>query len=236
MTSTEDSRIGLSPTTVRRLMVKMIPKSSCGRRGLPDYAVNAMYSDYQSGLSTHALAGLYGRTAQSIWEMFRKRGLLMRSKKGGPKILFNGKTFCPGKGGVFRCTTDKRDLLHHRIWEAHNGAIPKGFQVSFKDGDHSNISLTNLFCARPADVTLFHYRRRFPDRAELTPGQRRAMWRTYNRLLKRRKAVIWKKRGLRSDGKPLARRSRAQGGNAAWRRLSDCEPNSGLRTSPHTGL
>jgi len=222
-------RLGLSPATVRRAAVKMIPKSSCGRRGLPDYAVNAMYAEYQSGLSTHALARFYGRTAQSIWETFRKRGLPMRAKKVAPKIIFNGQVFCPGKGGVFRCTTGGRDPLHHRIWEAHNGKIPEGFQVSFKDGDPSHVCLSNLFCESPANVTLFHYRRRFPDRAEFTPDQRRAMWRTHYRLLMRRKAVIWKKRGLRSDGKPLARkRSHAMGGNAAWRALSDREPKNAL--------
>ena len=147
--------------------------------------------------------------------MFHKHGLPMRPKNVGPQIVFRGERFAPSKGRVFRCTTGDRGWLHHRIWEDIHGKIPEGFQVSFKDGDPSNFSPSNLICASAQAVTLHHYRRRFPNRAKFTPEQRRAMWRTHNRLYMRRKAIKEKNYRL-SNG-----RKKTLGGNAAWRRLRD---------------
>ena len=35
-------------------------------------------------------------------------------------------------------------LKHRYVWEKHNGPIPKGYNVSFKDGDRTNCELQNL--------------------------------------------------------------------------------------------
>lgn len=222
-------RVGLSPGTVRRATALMVPKMSRGRAGLPGYVVQAMYEEYQSGKSTREVGAIYGRSGQSIWQVFHDHGLAMRARNFGTLITFRGEQYRPGKRGVFRCTTGNRGQLHRRMWEAMNGKIPAGFQVGFKDGDFTNFSEGNLFCAPVAEVTLHHYRRRFPARAAFTVEQRRAMWRCHNRLMMRRKAARWKKLGLRSDGKPRAQiKPRVTGGNAAWRALDDREPRSKL--------
>ena len=36
-------------------------------------------------------------------------------------------------------------LLHRYIWELHNGKIPKGVNIQFKDGDSTNCRIENLF-------------------------------------------------------------------------------------------
>lgn len=36
-------------------------------------------------------------------------------------------------------------LKHRHIWEQHNGPIPKGFNIQFKDGNKHNCSIDNLY-------------------------------------------------------------------------------------------
>lgn len=36
------------------------------------------------------------------------------------------------------------ELLHRHIWMQHNGPIPKGFNIAFKDGNQANCKLENL--------------------------------------------------------------------------------------------
>lgn len=37
-------------------------------------------------------------------------------------------------------------FLHRTLWEQHHGPIPSGYLVSFLDGDHDNLEITNLVC------------------------------------------------------------------------------------------
>lgn len=36
-------------------------------------------------------------------------------------------------------------LKHRIVWQQHNGLIPKGYNVQFKDGNRQNVSINNLF-------------------------------------------------------------------------------------------
>jgi hypothetical protein len=36
-------------------------------------------------------------------------------------------------------------LYHRLIWEQHNGPIPKGYNIQFKDGDKLNTTIENLY-------------------------------------------------------------------------------------------
>ena len=40
---------------------------------------------------------------------------------------------------------------HRVIWEAAHGPIPKGHNIQFKDGNHLNVALDNLYCISRAD-------------------------------------------------------------------------------------
>ena len=36
-------------------------------------------------------------------------------------------------------------LKHRFVWESHYGAIPKGYNVQFKDGNRQNCDISNLY-------------------------------------------------------------------------------------------
>lgn len=63
-------------------------------------------------------------------------------------ILIKVAEKCPHTG---RGTRYK--LKHHVIWEQHNGPIPDGHAIRFKDGDKYNIVIDNLICV-PLAVNL----------------------------------------------------------------------------------
>lgn len=42
--------------------------------------------------------------------------------------------------------------LHHIVWEEHNGPIPKGKCVTFKDGNQLNCDISNLMLASRAEL------------------------------------------------------------------------------------
>lgn len=197
----------LAPEETRRLAIKHLKKGGYGCKGLPDHIVQAMYADYQAGKSLAQVGSTYGRTRQCVYDIFRRAGLQLRTRTLQPQLSYDGRHWTKGRGGYYRPTTgDRSQILHQLIWEAHHGkTVPPGHQVTFLDADPDNLDPSNLTCLPLNEVVLFHYHRRFPDRAHLTPEQRREFWRTYNREYARRRSADFKARGLRSDGKPLRR-------------------------------
>lgn len=43
------------------------------------------------------------------------------------------------------------ELKHRLVWEKHNGPIPKGNNIQFKDGDRQNCKIENLYMISRAD-------------------------------------------------------------------------------------
>jgi hypothetical protein len=162
MTPDEIKR-SMSPAEVKRAMARQVRKGSCGRGGLPEYVVKAMYADYLSLKSLAKVGKLYGRTRQSIYSIFAERGLALNAKTFHPKITFDGRSYTPGKNGYYRDTAMRKrgqhGQLHHAIWAKHYGPIQAGHQVYFKDGEKTNFALENLGCLPIAEVTLYHQRR-----------------------------------------------------------------------------
>lgn len=42
-------------------------------------------------------------------------------------------------------------LKHRIVWEQHNGPIPKGYNVQFKDGNRQNVAIDNLYIISRSD-------------------------------------------------------------------------------------
>lgn len=65
----------------------------------------------------------------------------------------------------------KRDdwrLVHVDLWEQHNGPLPAGCAVAFKDGDKSRIEIDNLECITRAELMRRNTVHRYPkDIAEV---------------------------------------------------------------------
>lgn len=60
-------------------------------------------------------------------------------------------------------------LKHRLVWEEHNGSIPKGYVIIFKDGDKTNVSIDNLALisrAEHLELTRSHLRSSNPDLTE----------------------------------------------------------------------
>jgi hypothetical protein len=196
----------LSAMEVRRAAAKSA-KGRCGRRGLARDLVAQMYRDYQRVGSLSKVGRLYKRTRQSMHCIFNTAGLPLNGRNFHARILFQGRAYTPGKNGYYRSTDREHpEMLHHVIWRSRTGReIPPGWQVAFLDGDNTNFREANLACLPIREVTLLHYRRRYPGRAGLTPGQRREWWKKYYRERMRERSAIFRARGLRCDGRRLKR-------------------------------
>jgi RNA polymerase primary sigma factor len=128
----------------------------CGRRGLPDEWVDRMYADWQRLRSLRAVGRIHARSNQTLAEIFKRRGLTTSRKLLEP-IVYKGHKYTLSKGGYRR--TDGRErlhrgsLLHHVVWSEHNGPIPPGYRVTFKNGDHTDHSPDNLLCLAIAEMS-----------------------------------------------------------------------------------
>lgn len=192
----------------RRRLIRAMRKMGCGRRGLPKACVQLMYEDYKRVGSLSRVAKLYRRTRQCMWDIFRSHGLPMNQRNFGARIRFDGKIWTPCKGGYFRESRCRRGakLLHHAIWEKRTGRkIPRGYQVAFANADNTDFTSRNLVCLPIAQVSLLHYRRRYPKRAHLTRDERRKFWNRNSLRLYYEKRDLNYARGMRCDGKPRRR-------------------------------
>ena len=133
-----------------------------GRRGMPREWIATMYADYQVGLSLAAVAVKYGRTRQSLFDIFKRRGLKLRARNFQPVIEYKGRKYTSQK--VCRRHKYLRDTihrkppyyLHHIIWIEHHGPIPPGHKVVFKDGNHLNWDVSNLELLTNSDQVKRH--------------------------------------------------------------------------------
>lgn len=62
-----------------------------------------------------------------------------------------------------RVSPGKFELLHRIIWERHNGKIPEGYNVIFKDGNQANLDINNLQLVSNADLMNANTIQRYPE-------------------------------------------------------------------------
>lgn len=125
-----------------------------GRRGLPKEWVDAMYADYQRLQSLREVGKLYGRTRQSIFQIFSARKLPLgpRHETVHEPVHYGGRKYTPGKGGYLRDTNVRKSsagresMLQRVVWREHRGEIPPGHEIIFKDGNKRNCAIENLEC------------------------------------------------------------------------------------------
>ena len=59
-------------------------------------------------------------------------------------------------------------LKHIMEWEKHNGKVPAGCMISFKDGNHYNCSIENLMCITKAENAILNHQKLRSESAEQT--------------------------------------------------------------------
>lgn len=145
-----------------------------GARGHAQFFIDLMYSDYQRLNSLSKVAKLHGVTRQSLWEMFKHRGLKMNPQKVTPCRVHKGlKYYRTDKGHYWRHRSNRRApyeilKLHQEIWKEAHGTIPLGHYVGFKDGNNDNCDLKNLVCLPKGEMSKLIYRRNYPNRVNWT--------------------------------------------------------------------
>lgn len=104
-----------------------------------------MYELYLDGRSLAEIAKMYGKTRQSVYDVFRSRGYQLRSKQLKGLTTIDGRRFTEMKGGWLRGTVNGRRIMaHHYVWEKHHGPIPPGYCVKQMDGNRRNFAIDNL--------------------------------------------------------------------------------------------
>lgn len=61
---------------------------------------------------------------------------------------------------------DRWEFLHRAIWEEHNGPVPKGMHISFRDNNRLNCDIENLMLVTQGEnaaLTRLHYRFEDPE-------------------------------------------------------------------------
>lgn len=130
-----------------------------------------MYEFYCSGKTLEEIGVQFGRTRQSVFEIFKRYGLKCRSKKLLPFIEFRGLKYTVDKNGYYRCTVGriKTKFLHQEVWRSHNGEIPNGYDIHHRDENKQNNCIENLECLSKAD----HTRLYSPHNNQFTRGFQR---------------------------------------------------------------
>jgi hypothetical protein len=144
-----------------------VPKMSgmggcyCGRRGLPAESIFQMYLDYLRLNSLAQAGALHSRSRQSMFDIFKRRGLELNGRNFKSQIEYGGRRYTLSKDDYYRDTIfrsgkyTEETFLHRRIWSDHNGPIPPGHDVGFKDRNRSNCVLENLVCLPHAEYSAF---------------------------------------------------------------------------------
>lgn len=81
---------------------------------------------------------------------------------------------------------NKFKLKHRLVWEQHNGTIPKGFNVQFKDKNPQNVTIENLYLISRSEQmkkeNSFHAK--YPKDIQLAIHSKGALTRHINKKLK----------------------------------------------------
>jgi len=102
-----------------------------------------MYSLYEAGQSLESVANSYGVSRQSVFELFARRGFVLRTATLLPHFEFAGRKYTMRANGYYAATSGNRSYLHRDIWEAVYGPIPNGLEVHHKDEDKTHNVIEN---------------------------------------------------------------------------------------------
>lgn len=83
--------------------------------------------------------GWYAPGSEKAW--FRKGNVPHNKVSVGTEVMAT-----MGYIKVKVAEPDVWEFKHKMVWEKHNGRVPDGCVITFKDGDHRNCSIENLMC------------------------------------------------------------------------------------------
>ena len=66
---------------------------------------------------------------------------------------------------------ERWELLHRAVWEEHNGPIPDGYCVVFRDGNKQNCNIENLTLMKRDELATMNKRKMFSECPEVTDAR-----------------------------------------------------------------
>ena len=63
---------------------------------------------------------------------------------------------------------ERWELLHRAVWEEHNGPVPEGMVVVFRNGDRQNCDISNLMLAAKSEVPVMTRKGYWSEDPDLT--------------------------------------------------------------------
>lgn len=123
--------------------------------------VAAMYAMYLMGpdgrpCTLEEIGRVYRRSRQAVYDSFKSRGYVLRSKPVKPFVMIDGRKFTPRHDAYWRATAGDRKQLHVYIWEKVHGRLPDGHGIHHKDLDRGNNAIENLECLPIAEISSKH--------------------------------------------------------------------------------
>jgi hypothetical protein len=104
----------------------------------------AMYAAYLVGHSLRSIARMYRMSESSVCSRLSRRGFKLRSKQLNGLQMVGGYRFTWDGCKSLRGSVNGRVIRAHRyVWEKHNGPIPAGHHIHFKDGNRQNVCIEN---------------------------------------------------------------------------------------------
>lgn len=117
-----------------------------------------MYDRYCQGLSLERVANEFGRSRQTVYKMFSRRGWSMRPRPPAKEYVeFGSRSYSLGLNGYYRATGGDRGLMHRHVWERHRHALPDDWDVHHLDHDKTNNDIANLEALPKDEHTRRHH-------------------------------------------------------------------------------
>jgi hypothetical protein len=91
------------------------------------------------------------------------------------------------------------ELLHRHVWIQHNGPIPRGHAIVFKNGDRMNCEIENLECISRKELMLRNTLHNFPEPVKSAIHQLAGFKRRLNRYAKKQNSGP-EKHAVRDNG------------------------------------
>ena len=110
---------------------------------------------------TKGKKGLHFPGSEKTW--FKKGQLPLNHKEIGTEVIDKN-----GYHKIKIAEPNKWKFKHIMEWEKHNGKVPEGCFISFKDGDHRNCGIDNLMCITKAEHAILNHQKMRSSSPELT--------------------------------------------------------------------
>ena len=110
---------------------------------------------------TKGKKGLHFPGSEKTW--FKKGQIPLSHKEIGTEVIDKN-----GYHKIKIAEPNKWKFKHIMEWEKHNGKVPEGCFISFKDGDHRNCGIDNLMCITKAEHAILNHQKMRSSSPELT--------------------------------------------------------------------